>query len=370
MCVYYDIDHRMWRQSVLIPWSSARAAGGTLSPGTIPIPPPPLPALRVVALGGEPMPRALAAAWLPRLTMLANTYGVTECCVYQAFHRVGGNGGEGGGPGRVGEGGGNSGGGLFGGMGDTGNGCSGGSRGGGSSCGNGGNGGISSLSLDSGCQLRVSQRISGRETVANSCDGSGGGGGVISGEGRGNDAVLNARRGLGGPLGGCRLLMVKEPGDDPSDLLPDCNNQHYTHHCTQMGAHSCATERYIPLPPQIGCDALSWQSLSNVRSPLLPQPPLPGTVELAELWIAGPQVGLGYANMPELTAEKFRRVRLGNTASGGSELEELCFRTGDVVRRTWGMGGWCTVEVVGRRDAQVYFNPKLSSKLYTVNHTL
>jgi acyl-CoA synthetase (AMP-forming)/AMP-acid ligase II len=47
-----------------------------------------------------------------------------------------------------------------------------------------------------------------------------------------------------------------------------------------------------------------------------------GEPELAELWVSGPLVGLGYANMPQLTAERFR--------AGG------LFRTGDVVRRTWG----------------------------------
>ncbi|KAK3256894.1 hypothetical protein CYMTET_33995, partial [Cymbomonas tetramitiformis] len=42
-----------------------------------------LPALRVVALGGEAMPTRLAQQWASRVTLI-NTYGVTECCVYQA----------------------------------------------------------------------------------------------------------------------------------------------------------------------------------------------------------------------------------------------------------------------------------------------
>lgn len=41
-----------------------------------------LPALRVVALGGEPTPPALAARWAGHVELL-NTYGVTECTVYQ-----------------------------------------------------------------------------------------------------------------------------------------------------------------------------------------------------------------------------------------------------------------------------------------------
>ncbi|KAJ1625724.1 hypothetical protein T492DRAFT_910689 [Pavlovales sp. CCMP2436] len=47
----------------------------------------PPPQLRVVALGGEPMPTALVEAWLRRVRLL-NTYGTTECCVYQAISEV------------------------------------------------------------------------------------------------------------------------------------------------------------------------------------------------------------------------------------------------------------------------------------------
>lgn len=49
-----------------------------------------LPALRVVALGGEPMPLSLAQPWVraaPSLALL-NTYGVTEACVFQTAGRV------------------------------------------------------------------------------------------------------------------------------------------------------------------------------------------------------------------------------------------------------------------------------------------
>jgi acyl-coenzyme A synthetase/AMP-(fatty) acid ligase len=41
-----------------------------------------LPSLRVVALGGEYIPKSMAQSWAAAVT-LANTYGVTECCVYQ-----------------------------------------------------------------------------------------------------------------------------------------------------------------------------------------------------------------------------------------------------------------------------------------------
>ena len=57
------------------------------------------PALRVVALGGEPLPVALAEQWLPPQPeagtdavqagrLLLNTYGVTEATVYQTAHRI------------------------------------------------------------------------------------------------------------------------------------------------------------------------------------------------------------------------------------------------------------------------------------------
>src|SRR5690606_28344519 len=59
-----------------------------------------------------------------------------------------------------------------------------------------------------------------------------------------------------------------------------------------------------------------------------------------ELFIAGPQVALGYINESDLTAKHFVR------ASNGTEL---MFRTGDLARRL------CdgSIEVVGRADQQV-----------------
>eukprot|EP00929_Paragymnodinium_shiwhaense_P006814 TRINITY_DN110779_c0_g1_i1.p1 TRINITY_DN110779_c0_g1~~TRINITY_DN110779_c0_g1_i1.p1 ORF type:complete len:905 (-),score=157.26 TRINITY_DN110779_c0_g1_i1:15-2729(-) len=46
-----------------------------------------IPCLDVVALGGEAMGTGIAEAWAPRVTLL-NTYGVTECCAYQAIAQV------------------------------------------------------------------------------------------------------------------------------------------------------------------------------------------------------------------------------------------------------------------------------------------
>ncbi|TPX58033.1 hypothetical protein SpCBS45565_g08091 [Spizellomyces sp. 'palustris'] len=41
-----------------------------------------LPALQVIALGGEPTPQSVVDTWAEHVVLL-NTYGVTECCVYQ-----------------------------------------------------------------------------------------------------------------------------------------------------------------------------------------------------------------------------------------------------------------------------------------------
>ena len=59
--------------------------------------------------------------------------------------------------------------------------------------------------------------------------------------------------------------------------------------------------------------------------------------ELAELWIGGKQLGMGYLNRPELTVERFQRG---------------LYRTGDIVRV--GPDGQCVL--LGRRDDQVKIN--------------
>lgn len=47
-----------------------------------------LPKLRVLALGGEAMPLPLAEAWSANGLRLVNTYGVTECCIYQTANEI------------------------------------------------------------------------------------------------------------------------------------------------------------------------------------------------------------------------------------------------------------------------------------------
>ena len=59
---------------------------------------------------------------------------------------------------------------------------------------------------------------------------------------------------------------------------------------------------------------------------------------LGELWVSGPQVGRGYLNRPEKTAEAFVESPWGR-----------CYRTGDIVRYL--PDG--NLEFVGRRDGQV-----------------
>lgn len=151
---------------------------------TINLSPSELPALRVVALGGEAMSRKIVEQWANKVT-LANTYGVTECCVYQTFA-------------------------------------------------------------------------------------------VVTGE--------SDSRKLGSPLPGNSYFVVAGDGEDPSLLVS------------------------------------------------------PGSDEQGELWLAGPQVGVGYWKRSRLTAKKF----VIHSEYGP------CFRTGDVVRAA--PGGW---ELVGRWDSQV-----------------
>ncbi|CAE7253525.1 srfAB [Symbiodinium sp. CCMP2592] len=89
---------------------------------------------------------------------------------------------------------------------------------------------------------------------------------------------------LGSALPGTRLLLAAGKGDDPTACVEDGSNEH------------------------------------------------------GELWIAGPQVGLGYVRRPDLTSERFRDFPgLGR-----------CFRSGDLAAAR--DGGW---QLLGRRDGMV-----------------
>ena len=161
------------------------------------------PALRVVALGGEPTPRTLAETWVGLVPTLANTYGVTECCVYQTFSKI-----------------------------------------------------------------------------------------------EAGDA--ESRRRLGDAFPGVRAIHAAPPGDDPANAVDD--------------------------------DASVSRNKNKTHD------------TLAELWLAGPQVGLGYAGDPALTSARFRVV------VGADGNEERLFRTGDVTKRGEGNGGRV---LLGRGDGQV-----------------
>ena len=64
---------------------------------------------------------------------------------------------------------------------------------------------------------------------------------------------------------------------------------------------------------------------------------------MGELWISGPQVGRGYLNLPEKTAETFIDAQWPKVES------QRCYRTGDIVRYL--PDG--NIQFVGRRDGQV-----------------
>ena len=64
-----------------------------------------------------------------------------------------------------------------------------------------------------------------------------------------------------------------------------------------------------------------------------------------ELWVSGPQVGRGYLNLPEKTAETFVEVPSDQVPS----TKVRCYRTGDIVRYL--PDG--NIQFVGRRDGQV-----------------
>ena len=174
------------------------------------------PYLRVVALGGEPTPRSLADAWLGRVPVLANTYGVTECCVYQTFSKMDANDPE-------------------------------------------------------------------------------------------------TRRRLGDAFPGARMIHAAPPGDDPANVADETSSRDLS-----------------PLVSRLPDDDAEPEKSENDSS-------------LAELWLGGPQVGLGYAGDPKLTDARFKVVL---NADGS---EERLFRTGDITKLVPGVGR----VLVGRGDGQV-----------------
>ena len=176
------------------------------------------PSLRVVALGGEPTPRSLAEAWAGVVPVLANTYGVTECCVYQTFSKMDANDPE-------------------------------------------------------------------------------------------------SRRRLGGGFPGVRMIHAAPPGDDPANVAVDETSGSFRN------------------------DALAFRLPTNDDK----QEKRENDSSLAELWLAGPQVGLGYAGDPKRTEARFRVV------SNADGFEERLFRTGDITKLVSGLGR----VLVGRGDGQV-----------------
>jgi acyl-CoA synthetase (AMP-forming)/AMP-acid ligase II len=191
--------------------------------GTMPNGPPKrynyLPTLQVVALGGEATPIPLALAWLPHLALLLNTYGTTECCVYQTCATIE----------RI----------------ET-----------------------------------TATRNTTDTTTATTTDTTT----TTTATTNTTMACSNPKR-LGLPIPGNVLIFAKEPGDNP----------------------------LLQVPPQ-----------SN---------------ELAELWITGAQVGVGYLNRPCIT-DKYKTINGTNY-----------FRTGDIVQMD--VDGPL---LLGRKDSQIKLN--------------
>jgi amino acid adenylation domain-containing protein len=100
----------------------------------------------------------------------------------------------------------------------------------------------------------------------------------------------------------------------------------------------------ITAPPGPGCTVPIGRPIANTRVYVLDRhlQPVPIGVP-GELWLGGDGLALGYIGRPQLTAERFQRVRLG------PGLEERLYRTGDLVR--WLRDG--TLEFWGRLDDQL-----------------
>tara|TARA_B110000977_G_scaffold132456_1_gene168739 strand:+ start:15408 stop:18599 length:3192 start_codon:yes stop_codon:yes gene_type:complete len=169
-----------------------------------------LPHLKVIALGGEQTPQTLVDFWIDKVDVLANTYGVTECCVYQTFSAI-------------------------------------------------------------------------------------------------KPRVDDSRKYLGQVMGnGLKLIHAKAAGDDPLSAIDDNFEENLED--DDFTSSSC----------------------------------------FSELWLCGPQVGLGYAGDPESTAERFRVIV---DSHSGNEIRY--FRTGDITKRVQNNQKNSVHLLIGRKDGQV-----------------
>ena len=96
-----------------------------------------------------------------------------------------------------------------------------------------------------------------------------------------------------------------------------------------------AYERHIPIGKPLDNLQLFVMDSNGQRLPL-------GAA--GELWVSGPQVGRGYLNLPEKTAESFVTYKPSAISN-----QIRCYRTGDIVRYL--PDG--NIQFVGRRDGQV-----------------
>ncbi|MBI3791955.1 MAG: AMP-binding protein [Gemmatimonadetes bacterium] len=153
-----------------------------------------------------------------------------------------------------------------------------------------------------------------------------------------------------GAAAGCTSLRdVMASGEAlPADLVAAFQSALPTARLHNLyGPTECAVDvSYWPCPPGLGLGDVVpiGRPVANTQLYVLDAHGAPAPVGVpGELFIGGVQVGLGYHNRPELTAERFARDPFAGAP--GARL----YRTGD--RARWRHDG--TIEYLGRLDFQV-----------------
>ncbi|MCI6098201.1 MAG: amino acid adenylation domain-containing protein, partial [Selenomonadaceae bacterium] len=132
-------------------------------------------------------------------------------------------------------------------------------------------------------------------------------------------------------VGGEKLVPVEPPQNY------DVYNVYGPTECTIITTQYMVDKLYYKVPVGKAVNNLKLYVVDKAGK-ILP-PGMPG-----ELWVAGPQVGRGYLNRPELTAKVFIRNPFSNEAG-----YDRVYRTGDIVRFL--PDG--TVDFIGRNDGMV-----------------
>jgi acyl-CoA synthetase (AMP-forming)/AMP-acid ligase II len=266
-----------------------------------------LTALTTIALGGEPMPANVVRTWAPH-TIVANTYGVTECCAYQSFRRCHA-------------------------LDDTSSGGSG-------------------LSLRQSLAL-IGEALEGNELLLVDDDG--------------NTHTLKEGGGIGakgeGVVARGRALVEQAAADvdEVRQWLVDFYSKHAPEKVANVDAFLARNQgKETELVGKVLNKYEGGQALEKGGKERLAKKAVEG-----ELWIVGKQVGRGYLHRPKLTAAKF----LSDDNGGGGDARrptgiapgDRCFRTGDVARLIRVEDGGSRRKkkmllLLGRRDCQVKLN--------------